>query len=231
MQDAPRVARGCLTPRPVTPPQRLLLSPAIADEREAKAATAVPQLERHEGERRTSYPGRWAVKGSAHGRVPRTRQARDRTDLVAAVRHDRELVARELVIAFAARTRPRSACRVIQTSPKTSCVNLLGLAVRGWLSSASRSARADRPLGDSGAGHPLGGSEVGHWARLAGDADGDVALRRAVSCGVVWGAVAPALPHDTAPGAADRADRAGVLMSALAGLRVEAVRPRVPVAA
>ncbi len=61
-------------------------------------------------------------------------------------------------------------------SPKTSCVNLLWLADGGWLSSASRSARAGRPLGDSGAGHPLGGSEVGHWARLPWDGHCDVAL-------------------------------------------------------
>ena len=71
---------------------------------------------------------------------------------------------------------PLSAARVILMSPKTSCVNLLWVAVGGWLSSASRSARAGRPLGDSGAGHPLGGSEVGHGARRAGDGDGDVAL-------------------------------------------------------
>ena len=61
-------------------------------------------------------------------------------------------------------------------SPETSCVNLLWLADGGWLSSASRSARAGRPLGDSGAGHPLGGSEVGHWARLPWDGHCDVAL-------------------------------------------------------
>ena len=75
-------------------------------------------------------------------------------------------------------------CRLVEAGllranfvpPKTSCVNLLWLADGGWLSSASRSARAGRPLGDSGAGHPLGGSEVGHWARLPWDGHCDVAL-------------------------------------------------------
>jgi hypothetical protein len=43
-----------------------------------------------------------------------------------------------------------------RTSPKTSCVNLLGgVADGGLLSSAARSSRAGRPLGDCGAGHPL----------------------------------------------------------------------------
>jgi hypothetical protein len=68
------------------------------------------------------------------------------------------------------------------TSPKTSCVNLsCEVADGGLLSSAARSARAGRPLGDSGAGHPLGGGEVGHGARWCGDGDGDVALQRSVS--------------------------------------------------
>ena len=117
-------------------------------------------------------------------------------------------------------------------SPKTSCVNLrCGVADGGLLSSAARSARAGRPLGDSGAGHPLGGVEVGHGARRCGGGDGDVALQRAVSCGVVWGAVLPALPHDAAPGASDGADRAGVFVAALAGLGVEVLGPGVPVAA
>ena len=116
-------------------------------------------------------------------------------------------------------------------SPETSCVNLLGVADVGFLSSASRSARAGRALGDSHAGHPLGGGEVGHGARRARDGDCDVALQRAVSRRVVGGVVAPALPHDTAPGASDGADRAGVFVAALAGLGVEVLRPGVPVAA
>ena len=56
-----------------------------------------------------------------------------------------------------------------------------GVAGGGLLSSASRSARAGRPLGDSGAGHPLGGSEVGHSARRGWNGDCDVALQCAVS--------------------------------------------------
>ena len=66
--------------------------------------------------------------------------------------------------------------RAILSSPKTSCVNLLlEVADDGGLSSASRSA-CDRPSGDGRAGHPLGGGEVGHWARRGWDGDGDVAL-------------------------------------------------------
>src|SRR5437868_4537158 len=67
--------------------------------------------------------------------------------------------------------------------------------------------------------------------RRCGDRDSDVALQGAVSSGVVWGVVAPALPHDAAPGAAEGADRAGVFVAALAGLGVEVLGPGVPVAA
>jgi transposase len=49
------------------------------------------------------------------------------------------------------------------------------VADAGLLSSASRSA-CGRPSGDSCAGHPLGGGEVGHWARQGRDGHGDVAL-------------------------------------------------------
>src|ERR1700686_4194503 len=87
-----------------------------------------------------------------------------------------------------------------------------------------------RPLGDSGAGHPLGGSEVGHGARRCGDDDCDVALQRAVTCRVVWGAVLPALPDDAAPRASDGTYRAGVFVAALSGLGVEVLCPGVPVA-
>ena len=41
-------------------------------------------------------------------------------------------------------------------------------------------------------------------------------------------AVLPAVPHDSAPGAADGADRAGVVMPAGAGGRVEVLRPGLP---
>ena len=95
----------------------------------------------------------------------------------------------------------------------------------------ARSARSGRPLGDSGASHPLGGSEVGHRARRAGDGHGDVALQRAVPRRVVWGVVAPALPHHPAPGASEGADRARVFVAALAGLGVEVLGPGMPVAA
>ena len=52
---------------------------------------------------------------------------------------------------------------------------LLEVADDGGLSSASRSA-CDRPSGDGRAGHPLGGSEVGHRARPGRDGHGDVSL-------------------------------------------------------
>jgi hypothetical protein len=56
-------------------------------------------------------------------------------------------------------------------------------------------------------------------------------LQRAVPRGVIWGVVAPALPHDAAPGASDGPDRAGVLVTALAGWGVESLGPGVPMAA
>ena len=56
-------------------------------------------------------------------------------------------------------------------------------------------------------------------------------MQRAVSRRLVWGVVAPALPDDSAPSAADGPDRAGVLVTTLAGLRIESVGPGVPVAA
>ena len=86
-------------------------------------------------------------------------------------------------------------------------------------------------MGDSHASHPLCGDEVGQWARRARDDHCDVALQYAVTRGVVRGVVAPALPHDTAPGASEGADRARVLVAALAGLGVEVLGPGVPVAA
>jgi len=51
-----------------------------------------------------------------------------------------------------------------------------------------------------------------------------------VAGGVVWGAVLPAFPHVAGPGAADGAQRAGVVVAAGAGLGVEVLRPGVPVA-
>ena len=85
-------------------------------------------------------------------------------------------------------------------------------------------------MGAGGTGHPLGGGEVGHGARRCWDGDGDVALQRAVSRGVVGAAVLPALPHDAAPGASEGADRAGVFVAALSRLGVEGAGPGVPVA-
>ena len=51
-----------------------------------------------------------------------------------------------------------------------------------------------------------------------------------MACRVVWGAVLPAFPHDAGLGAADGAQRAGVVVTAGAGLGVEVLRPGVPVA-
>ena len=50
---------------------------------------------------------------------------------------------------------------------------------------------AGRRFGDGGAGHPLGGSEVGAGPRRAGNGDGDVLLQAAMFGGVVGGAVLP----------------------------------------
>jgi hypothetical protein len=59
-----------------------------------------------------------------------------------------------------------------------------------------------------------------------------VMWRCSARCRAVVGAVvAPALPHDAAPGTSDSADRAGVFVAALAGLGVEVLGPGVPVAA
>lgn len=86
-------------------------------------------------------------------------------------------------------------------------------------------------MGDSVAGHPLGGSEVGHGARPCWDGDCDVLLQCAVARWVVWRVVAPALPHDPAPGASQGADRARVFVAALASLEIKVLGPGVPVAA
>ena len=89
--------------------------------------------------------------------------------------------------------------------------------------------RAGRQFGDGGAGHPLGGSEVGPGARRCWDGDREVLLQAAVAGWVVWGAVLPAAPHDPAPGAADGAQSAGVVVAAGASGDVAVGGPRVPV--
>ena len=56
--------------------------------------------------------------------------------------------------------------------------------------------------GDGVAEHPLGGGCVGQGARRCGDGHQDVLLQGAVAGWVIRGAVLPALPQDTTPGAA-----------------------------
>lgn len=75
---------------------------------------------------------------------------------------------------------------------------LVCVAIGGLLSSAVRSARWAALAGDSGAGHSLGGGDVGPGARRVGDGDGDVLLQPGVSGWVVGGAVLPAAPEDAA---------------------------------
>ena len=64
---------------------------------------------------------------------------------------------------------------------------------------------AGRLFGDGGAEHPLGGGEVGHWARRGWDGERAVLLQGTVAGGVVRDPVLPAAPHDPAPGATDGA--------------------------
>ena len=60
---------------------------------------------------------------------------------------------------------------------QTSCVNPLGSS-SGWRLAVKRCALgpAGRPSGDSGAGHPLGGGEVGPGARRSRDRHHDMAV-------------------------------------------------------
>ncbi len=87
------------------------------------------------------------------------------------------------------------------------------------------------------AGDPVARDRVRPFAvwrpdRAAGrhgwDGDGDVALQRPVSCRVIAGAVAPALPDDATPGASEGADRSRVFVTALAGLAIEMLCSWVP---
>ena len=87
-----------------------------------------------------------------------------------------------------------------------------------------------RPVGDGGAGHPVGGSEVGPGARRGGDRDRDVLLEAVVPGRVVGDAVLPTAPDDAAPGAAEGAGRARVIVAAGPGGRVVVLCPGVPLA-
>lgn len=89
---------------------------------------------------------------------------------------------------------------------------------------------AGRPLGDGGAGYPLGRGQVDARPRLVGDSDGDVVLQAPVAGGVVGDAVLPAAPQDADPGAFEGADRALVVVAAGASRGVAVSRPGVPVA-
>ncbi len=86
-----------------------------------------------------------------------------------------------------------------------------------------------RPVGDGGAGHPLGGGEVEPGARHGRDGDGDVLLQSLMSLGVIGGVVLPAAPDDAAPGAPEGAQRAGVIVTARASGGVVVLGPGMPV--
>jgi hypothetical protein len=79
-------------------------------------------------------------------------------------------------------------------------------------------------------GHAVGRGLVDDGPRHGRDGDGDVPLQGAVAGRVVRGPVLPAAPHDPTPGAADGAQRAGVVVAAGAGGGVQILRPGVPVA-
>jgi hypothetical protein len=82
--------------------------------------------------------------------------------------------------------------------------------------------------GDSGAGHPLGGGDVGPGARQVRDGDGDVLLQSGVSLWVIRRAVLPAAPQDPCPRAAEGAQRAAVIVTPLTGVGVAVSGPGVP---
>src|SRR5664279_46168 len=81
------------------------------------------------------------------------------------------------------------------------------------------------------AGHPLGSGNVDAVTGRAGDRDRDVLLSGAVARELVRHAVLPAAPHDAAPGASERADRALVIVPASDRPDVDRLRPGVPVTA
>src|SRR5579884_1830399 len=87
-----------------------------------------------------------------------------------------------------------------------------------------------RAAGDGGAEHPLGGSEVGAGPRGGRDRDCAVLLQGAMAGRVVGDAVLPAAPHDSAPGAAEGAGGARVVVSAGDRAGVVVGGPGVPVA-
>jgi hypothetical protein len=122
-----------------------------------------------------------------------------------------------------------SGCRL---AVKTSCVNLVSeIADVGVRSSALRSDRAVRPSGDGGAEHPLCGGCVGHGARRSRDRHQDMLLQAAVAGRVVGGAGLPAAPYHAAPGAAEGASGAGMVVAASDGAGVVVGGPGVVVAA
>ena len=109
------------------------------------------------------------------------------------------------------------------------CQPLCVLADVGLPSSASRSALRAAVSVTAAPSIRWVAARSGQGPDLV-DGDGDVVLQGAVAGGVVWGVVLPALPHDAAPGAADGADRAWVVVAAGAGGGVAVGRPGVPVA-
>src|ERR1019366_6172616 len=82
--------------------------------------------------------------------------------------------------------------------------------------------------GGEGAGeHALGGGMVDDGPRQGRDGHRDVLLQGAVAGRVIRHPVLPASPYDSAPGAPEGADRAGMVVPALAGAGVEVLGPGV----
>jgi hypothetical protein len=79
-------------------------------------------------------------------------------------------------------------------------------------------------------GHLVGGGVIGPGARGGGDGHEDVLLESGVAGGVIGGVVLPAAPDDPGPGAAESAQRATVVVAAVASVGVAVGGPRVPAA-
>ena len=156
-----------------------------------------------------------ALLRSRSGRAPHSHRPRRRTRLVRARAYD---WSRGIAIA---RPVPRADAKDVPCQ----C-----WVCSDWRLAVKRCAlgRWAALAGDSGAGHSLGGGDVGPGARRVGDGDGDVLLQPGMPGGVIGGAVLPAAPEDAAPGAAEGSQRAAVVVAAGSGLGVEVSRPRIP---
>jgi len=77
-------------------------------------------------------------------------------------------------------------------------------------------------------GSLIGGGEIGPGARCDGDGHEEVLLQSGVAGRVIGGVGLPAAPDDAGPGAAESAQRAAVVMAALASMGEAVGGPRVP---